>query len=449
MRQQHGRVAVVGGGMAGTAAAYRLKQLGCTPVLYEARDRVGGRMWSLKKGDFLMDVGMSAYLGTYREAIQLIDEVGLRSQMSDLPAIGATVRGGRQHHFDYSKPVTTALTTSLLSWPSKLKALRLVMDTCQRRASLGYSDYTKLAEIDVETVREYARRTLNEELLQYAARPLVSGTWVADDADTSVALLFWTVRNMLAPSVYNLNEGVMALPVALARQFEVRYGAAVNHVADTGRGVEVTSGGRTELFDGCVIATQAQPAMAMFPQMDEVTRDLYRPTRYRRLGNICLGFSRRPADPATYYLCSPHEDADTIAVIADHNKAPCRAPEGKGLLTVLLSHEYLERHEHLSDEDVLDYALDRASKYYTDIKGAELEAWNVVRWPESVPTLDKGRFRQIADYAAKLDRGARVQFASDLDRIPGCNGALVSGLEAAVRLAGALAIKDPQLATAA
>lgn len=61
-----------------------------------------------------------------------------------------------------------------------------------------------------------------------------------------------------------------------------------------------------------------------------------------------------------------------------------------------------------------------------------------MRWPESVPNLDKGRFKQIADYTGKIDRGARVQFASDLDRIPGCNGALVSGQEAASRLAAAL-----------
>jgi len=433
-----GNVAVIGGGMAGMAAAHRLKTQGFTPVVFESRDRVGGRMWSLQKGDFLMDVGMSAYLGTYREAIALIHEVGLGSTMSDLPAIGATMRDGKRHHFDYGRPVSTALSTSVLSWPSKFKAIRLALDTFKHRASLGYSDYTKLADIDVETVAEYCARTLNDELRHYAAQPLVSGTWVADDADTSVALLFWTIRNMLAPSVYNLNGGVMALPAEIAKSVDVRYNHAVENVTNDGKGVEVTSNGRTERFDGCVIATTAEPALAMYGQMDANTRDLYASTRYRKLGNICLGLSERPADRATYYLCCPHEDPDTIAVIADHVKAPCRAPEGKGLLTVLLSHEYLERSEHLSDEQVLDYAFARAKHHYPDIRADQVEQSNVVRWPESVPTLDKGRFRRIADYTSRIDRTARVQFASDLDRIPGCNGALVSGQDAAGRLAGAL-----------
>jgi protoporphyrinogen/coproporphyrinogen III oxidase len=171
--------------------------------------------------------------------------------------------------------------------------------------------------------------------------------------------------------------------------------------------------------------------------MDAVTRDLYATTRYRKLGNIAIGYAGRPGDPATYYLPTPHEDPDTIAVIADHNKAPHRAPADKSLFTVLLSHECLERSERLSDADVLDYALDRARHYYGVAPG-NVEQFNVVRWPESVPNLDKGRFRQIADYTARIDRTARVQFASDLDRIPGCNGALVSGQEAAARLADAL-----------
>ena len=431
-------VAVIGGGMAGMAAAHRLKQLGCAPTVFETRDRVGGRMWSIKKGDFLMDVGMSAYLGTYREAIALITELGLRAQMSELPALGATMRDGKRYHFEYTKPITTALSTSFLSWPDKVRAIRLGLDTFRNRESLGYSDYTKLAEIDTETVDEYSKRRLNDNLYHYVAQPLVSGTWAANDKDTSIALLYWTVRNMLAPYVYNLNQGVMALPLEIAKQVEVRYKSAVEHVADTGAGVEVTAGGRISIFDGCVIATTAEPALAMYPQMDATTRALYQTARYRKLGNICLGLSNRPADGATYFLPSPHEDPDTVAVIADHNKAPCRAPAGKSLFTVLLSHEYLERSEHLSDQDVLDYAVDRAAKYYPGVSGSNLEVSNVVRWPESVPVLDKGRFRKIADYTAKIDRSARVQFASDLDRIPGCNGALVSGLEAGTRLATAL-----------
>ncbi|WAJ43400.1 FAD-dependent oxidoreductase [Mycobacterium sp. Aquia_216] len=297
-------------------------------------------------------------------------------------------------------------------------------------------------------MRDYFRRELNDELLQWAGRPLVSSTWVADDAGTSIALLLWTIRNMLVSTMYNLRPGVGGLPEELGRRLHIRRQHPVLNVADTGAAVEVTfaPGGlnqRTESFDACVIATQAQYALAMFPQMDENHRALYQTTRYRRLGSICLGLSQRPKDPATYYMVSPHEDPDTIAVIADHAKAPGRAPEDKGLLTVLLSHEYLERTMDLSDEDVLDYAIDRARFYHGNVVDT-LEEHAVARWPESVPVMDKGRFARIADFQGRLDWTARVQFASDLDRISGLNGALVSGQEAANRVVNAVLVPGPQ-----
>src|SRR5215212_9658118 len=42
------RIVVVGAGLAGLSAAYRLKQAGYTAQVYEASDRVGGRCWTIR-----------------------------------------------------------------------------------------------------------------------------------------------------------------------------------------------------------------------------------------------------------------------------------------------------------------------------------------------------------------------------------------------------------------
>jgi len=49
----------------------------------------------------------------------------------------------------------------------------------------------------------------------------------------------------------------------------------------------------------------------------------------------------------------------------------------------------------------------------------------------------------IAEYKKRLDPTARVQFAGDMDRIPGLNGGLVSGKEAAARVSALFADKVP------
>jgi protoporphyrinogen oxidase len=436
---EHSTAAVVGGGMAGMAAAYELKKAGFQVTVFETRDRVGGRIWTVRKGDFLMDLGTAVYLGTYREAVAMIHEVGLSNEFVETPVIFGMPRQGKSHYLDLAKPIRSSLTTGVISWPSKFKALKLFADVFKHRASLGYDTYAELAEIDTETVLEYSQRVLNKELARYVAAPLVSGTWVHDDNDTSVALLHWTVRNMLVKSVFNLTSGVVGLPNKLATLVDTRFEHAVTNVTDNGSAAELTYSSpssrreQKETFDTAVIATTAAPAVGMYPQMDENHRGLYESARYHRLGNVSLGFSARPDDPGTFSMISPYDDPDTIAVIADHNKAPGRAPADKGLISVLLSPAFLDRTDDRDDDYLLDHALDRVKYYYGKVPGT-LEQHAVVRWPESVPVLDKGRFKRIAAFRKSIDRASRVQFASDLDRIPGLNGALVSGQEAAARV---------------
>jgi phytoene dehydrogenase-like protein len=64
------RTAVIGAGMAGLGAARRLQRRGRTPVVFEADDRVGGRIKTIRRAGFTFDVGAFIYLGSYGEAAQ-------------------------------------------------------------------------------------------------------------------------------------------------------------------------------------------------------------------------------------------------------------------------------------------------------------------------------------------------------------------------------------------
>jgi protoporphyrinogen/coproporphyrinogen III oxidase len=430
-------VAVVGAGIAGLAAAHDLYRAGYRPTVFESRDRVGGRILTVDRGDFRMDLGTAVYLGTYKAAIELIHEIGLGDQFTERDATCVIPRDGRNHYLDLTRPVRAGLATRALTVRDKLTAVKLGATLVRHRASLGYDRYERLAEVDTETTDEYCERVLSRSVRDYLGRPLVSGTWVADPRETSAALLLWTVRNMLVPNVYNLTTGVGGLTDALAAEVGVRCSTPVLDVTDTGPGVEVTAvvdgTERTESFDAAVIATTARPALSMYPQMDDNHRTLYETARYRRLGNVALGLSRRPDDPGTFYLVPPSDDPDVTSVVIDHNKAPNRAPEGKGLVTVLLSHDYLERTDDEPDETLLARGVQAAERYLGPLSD-DVEEHAEVRWAESVPAIDTGRFKLIAEFTRKVDPTRRVQLASDLDRIPGLNGALVSGREAARRV---------------
>jgi oxygen-dependent protoporphyrinogen oxidase len=433
------RVAVIGAGMAGMSAALRLKQAGIEPTVFEANDRVGGRIWTIEKSGYRMDLGAAVYLGTYREAIELINEVGLGDELRELPAIGAMPRDGKVHLFDYATPIRTILRTRALSRAGKLKALRLAVMLIRHIGDLGYSDYDKITALDNESTLQYSRRALGRELEQYATEPMVRGTWAADDGESSNALMLWSLRNMMVPTVFSLDSGMDALARRIAGQVQMRLSHPVVNVTDQGAQVEVTytspddGAERTESFDGAIIATTAKPALSMYPQMDANHRSLYETARYRGLVTVALGLDRMPTDKATYILIPRVENPDFIAVIADHIKAVGRVPTGKSMYTLLGSHEYLHRSWERSDDEILSDALDCMRLYHGDVSGS-LEAHQIVRWEEVVPVIDTGRFKLIAAFKPGLDPSARVQLASDLDRIPGVNGALVSGLDAAARV---------------
>lgn len=431
-------IAIIGAGIAGTTAAHRLARAGREPVIFEREQRVGGRIHTIERDGFRFDVGAFIYLGSYTEAVELIQEVGLGDQLARVPAYGAMPRDGRLNYLDLAKPVRTILGTRYLTAASKVKLAKLMLLLGRVWRGLDYQDAGRVAQLDTESVAEYCRRELNQEILDYIAAVVVRGPWLTDPAYASLGLLLWTLKNFFKPYFYGLDTGMDALPKALVAGRDVRLGASVTNVTDHGTHVEVTYGEagveRTESFAGCVITTTADQTLAIFPQLSGVQRNYFEHTEYIASVNTHLALSRRPENPATYIMVSPREHPDLAGCIVDHLKAPGRVPPGKGMITVFCRHEWCLEHLEAPDETVLRQVLSFLEPYYGDLSST-LETYEIGRWRQVVPIMRVGRFRQIDAYMRSVDPSARVQFAGDLGPIPGVNAALVSGRAAAQRIA--------------
>jgi protoporphyrinogen/coproporphyrinogen III oxidase len=74
------RIAVVGGGITGLTAAYRLRSLlgsAAQITLIEGARRLGGAVRTVPLGDLPLDVGAEAFLVRRPEATALVEELGL------------------------------------------------------------------------------------------------------------------------------------------------------------------------------------------------------------------------------------------------------------------------------------------------------------------------------------------------------------------------------------
>jgi len=91
------RVAVVGGGISGLVAAYRLRTLlgpAAEIVLVEGSQRLGGALRTVELGGVALDVGAEAFLVRRPEAVGLVAELGLGGQLTHPTPAAPTVRGG-------------------------------------------------------------------------------------------------------------------------------------------------------------------------------------------------------------------------------------------------------------------------------------------------------------------------------------------------------------------
>ncbi len=89
------RIVVVGGGISGSAAAYRLRRLlGPTAeiILVEGSRRLGGALRTVELGGVALDVGAEAFLMRRPEAVGLVEELGLDGQLVYPTSATPTVR---------------------------------------------------------------------------------------------------------------------------------------------------------------------------------------------------------------------------------------------------------------------------------------------------------------------------------------------------------------------
>jgi monoamine oxidase len=89
------KVGIVGLGAAGLRAAMLLEQAGCTVSLFEARKRLGGRIYTIRDGNAAFDSGGEWLDADHRRALNLLQELGMEpDRTSGWP--GKVFYGGEQ-----------------------------------------------------------------------------------------------------------------------------------------------------------------------------------------------------------------------------------------------------------------------------------------------------------------------------------------------------------------
>lgn len=262
-------VIVVGGGLAGLSAAWECRDQDV--LVLEADDRVGGRIWSERRGDYWLNLGGHVFSGPGSETMRLANEVGveirpIKGHLAGLAMNGALLTSGRVEFFPFRIPMKLKDRIQLIV--SGLKVRLAVLQYARLATRRAGETYWQLQDRiynyrNDRTFADFVGKTSGDAMAMFAATVTRSAGRVDEvAAGTGIGYfkIVWDKSPSLGNSVWG---GASKLPQAVADRLgdKVRTGTRVTNVTLYDDHVSVTyvdeTGTHTERARHVVMATIA------------------------------------------------------------------------------------------------------------------------------------------------------------------------------------------------
>ncbi|XP_058763019.1 protoporphyrinogen oxidase 2-like [Vicia villosa] len=186
------RVAVVGAGVSGLAAAYKLKSHGLDVTVFEADGRAGGRLRSVSRDGLVWDEGANTMTENETEVKDLIISLGLQEK--------------QQYPLSQHKRYIVKNGTPLLVPANPAALLKSKLLSAQSKIQIFFEPFlwkrngssTVCDEDSEESVSRFFERHFGKEIVDYLIDPFVGGTSAADPESLSMRHSF--------PELWNLEK---------------------------------------------------------------------------------------------------------------------------------------------------------------------------------------------------------------------------------------------------
>ena len=430
------RIAIVGGGAAGLAAAWRLAASGTSVTLFEKAANVGGRARSEVLDGCVVDTGAQLFGSGFSTLRRIAREVGAESLLVRSPGRDGLYRNGRIHPITYGS-VSSMVKSSALPTTLKLKlGARYVPLLFRHARQLDANDPLSAGadKLDTTSVGEWGVRELGSDFIELLAYPLLGAYYGSLPEQTSVALYHSLAKAGLDVSVLAVRKGAGALMEAIAtaareRGAEFVLEADVQRVEPAGDVVRVTHGDSTTDFDGAIIALpapQVAGVMAVVPQL----REWLERVRFSPSAVLALVLER-DVDLDVFgisLLRSSNGTSDLVAICVQSNKTGGLVPKERGLL-VCLGAPAVNEQLVADGEASVERMIDAVEQVLPGIRKRVLRA-KLYRHIAGYPIFYPGYLKHLRQFPNEA-LPARVQLAGDYLISPTVEGALRSGERAA------------------
>jgi protoporphyrinogen/coproporphyrinogen III oxidase len=428
MADRRSRVAVIGAGIAGLTAAYRLRSAD-PPIdvaVLEASDRAGGELRTIEVGGMTIDAGADSFPGRKPWAADLCRELGIATTR---PAASGTWLWTRRGLVEY--PTGTAFGIpgdlgDLFRWPglSGRGRRRALLDLVKRKRAAGAGD---------ETLGGLLRRRLGDEATDLAVAPVLGELFGGDVDSLSVEATFpefirWerSQGSLLRGAQAALRDSRKGTPrspmflrprggaAALTDELASRLGSTVRlrtnveglHPAEDGWVVR-TSAGPLDT-DGVVVAVDAPAALTALGDVTREARADLLEIPNVSVGVVLLVYREGTADrvPTGAGFAAPVGATPMTTCTWTSSVWPDPTFGTRAILRCSIGGAEQEDLLDATDEEIVEACARHIAALIPLPDRPEASA--VIRWPDAIPRYQLGHVARVARIRDRLPAGIFV-----------------------------------------
>jgi len=423
-------IGVVGGGIAGLAAAYRLQQHGHEVQVFEASEQVGGLAAVYETAGDPLEKFYHHLSKSEQTIVELAEELGLGDAVEWRIGENAYYVDGVVHPMD--KP------WEILAFPhlgvyDKFRLGMLTLDIDVRGGIPKFDTYERLEDFEDVPIREFVVDHTTENVYETFFEPLLEAKFGDRAENVSAAWLLGRIkfrgeRDILEGELLGYLDGgfgqlLDALVDAVGRD-SITTGARVTDLA-FGESVETMT---VETDDGTTTHAVDDVVVAAMPTVLEALTGYECAIDFQ--GTVCSVIAMEEPLTDTYWL-NVRDEALFGALIEHTNFVPAERYGGDHLLyAVSYVQEYDEPVWTMDDDEVEETWLGGIESLFPDFDRSTVRWVETARNPRTAPIYERGYLDMVVSYDLGDEVAEGVHYAGMASRAQYPERSLNGGVEA-------------------